>query len=69
MDLDETFIEGSDGYSHSFDTISRSIRNLNVLQDSRKPMPTSYPKFQEMTWRKSHFMDDWREVQMHTANH
>ena len=32
IDLLETFIEGSDGHSCSFDTNSRSIRNINVLK-------------------------------------
>ena len=36
MDLDETFIEASEGRSLSSDTNSRFIRNLHVLQDSRK---------------------------------
>ena len=36
FDLDETFTEGSDGLSLCYDTISRLIRNLPVLQDSRK---------------------------------
>ena len=35
-DLDETFTETSDGCSLPSDTISRSIRNVYVLPDSRK---------------------------------
>ena len=33
MNLHETFLEELDGYSRSFDTLSRSIRNNNVLRD------------------------------------
>ena len=32
MDLHETFTGGSGGYSYKFDSISRSIRNINELQ-------------------------------------
>ena len=35
-DLDETFTETSDGCPLPSDTISRSIRNVYVLLDSRK---------------------------------
>jgi len=35
-DLDETFTGTSDGYSLPSDTISRSIRNVHVLLDSKK---------------------------------
>ena len=35
-DLDETFSKASLGYYGYPDTISSSIRNLHVLQDSRK---------------------------------
>ena len=33
MNLHETFLEELDGYSRSFDTLSRSIRKNNVLRD------------------------------------
>ena len=36
LDLDETFTEASEVWSLSYDTTSRFIRNLNILQDSRK---------------------------------
>ena len=36
LDLDETFIEASEGRSLSSDTTSRFIRNLHDLQDFRK---------------------------------
>ena len=35
-DFDETFIDTLDGCSLSYDTISRSIRNVHDLLDSRK---------------------------------
>ena len=35
-DLDESFTDASDGCYLPSDSISRSIRNRNVLQDSRK---------------------------------
>ena len=36
LDLDETFTEASEVLSLSYDTTSRFIRNLHILQDSRR---------------------------------
>ena len=36
LDLDKTFAEASEVWSLSYDTTSRFIRNLHILQDSRK---------------------------------
>ena len=36
LDLDETFRKAFDGYYDYPDTISSSIKNIHVLQDSRK---------------------------------
>ena len=49
-DLDETFTDTSDECFLPSDTISRSIRNVHVLQDSRKNHVKTPPVLQVSSW-------------------
>ena len=72
LDLDETFTEASELWSLSYDTTSRFIRNLHVLQDSRKRLGGQVESWQGFwCWvpidstfrfiRNLHFLQDSRK--------
>ena len=72
LDLDETFTEASEVLSLSYDTTSRFIRNLHILQDSRKRLGGQVESWQGFwCWvpidstfrfiRNLHFLQDSRK--------
>ena len=63
FDLDETITEASKRWSIFPDTISRLIRNLHVLQDSRKRLRQSWWKF-HCSFLRMH-PPTWHHLQVH----